>query len=164
MHGDAWFRTGDLMRKDESGYFYFVDRIGDTFRWKGENVSTTEVADLISAYPGVVEAVVYGVAIPGTEGRAGMAAMVVREDFDLVAFRQHLAERLPEYARPLFLRIRCEIEMTATFKPKKQNLSREGYDPNVTAHVIYFDDRVRQSFVKLDAVLYERLQNGNIRL
>ena len=164
MNGDAWFRTGDLMRKDESGYFYFVDRIGDTFRWKGENVSTTEVADLISVYPGVVEAVVYGVAVPGTEGRAGMAAMVVRDDFDLVAFRQHLAERLPEYARPLFLRIRCEIEMTATFKPKKQNLSREGYDPNVTAHVIYFDDRVRQCFVKLDAVLYERLQNGNIRL
>ncbi len=164
VNGDAWFRTGDLMRRDESGYFYFVDRVGDTFRWKGENVSTTEVADTISAYPGVIEAVVYGVAIPGTEGRAGMAAIVVSEDFDLVAFRQHLAERLPEYARPLFLRIRCEIEMTATFKPKKQDLSREGYDPNITADAIYFDDRVRQSFVKLDAVLYERLQNGNVRL
>ena len=164
VNGDAWFRTGDLMRKDESGYFYFVDRVGDTFRWKGENVSTTEVADLISAYPGVIEAVVYGVAIPGTEGRAGMAAVVVSEDFGLVAFRQHLAERLPEYARPLFLRIRGEIEMTATFKPKKQDLSREGYDPAVTADVIYFNDRVRQSFVKLDAVLYERLQTGNVRL
>ena len=160
VNGDAWFRTGDLMRKDESGYFYFVDRIGDTFRWKGENVSTTEVADLISAYPGVVEAVVYGVAVPGTEGRAGMAAVVVREDFDLVAFRQHLAERLPEYARPLFLRIRREIEMTATFKPKKQDLSREGYDPNATADVIYFNDRVRQAFVKLDAVLYERFKTA----
>ena len=152
------------MRRDESGYFYFVDRVGDTFRWKGENVSTTEVADTISAYPGVIEAVVYGVAIPGTEGRAGMAAVVVSEDFGLVAFRQHLAERLPEYARPLFLRIRGEIEMTATFKPKKQDLSREGYDPNITADVIYFNDRVRQSFVKLDAVLYERLQTGNVRL
>ena len=164
VNGDAWFRTGDLMRRDESGYFYFVDRVGDTFRWKGENVSTTEVADTISAYPGVIEAVVYGVAIPGTEGRAGMAAVVVSEDFGLVAFRQHLAERLPEYARPLFLRIRGEIEMTATFKPKKQDLSREGYDPNITADVIYFDDRVRQAFVKLDAVLYERLQTGNVRL
>ena len=164
VNGDAWFRTGDLMRKDESGYFYFVDRVGDTFRWKGENVSTTEVADTISAYPGVIEAVVYGVAIPGTEGRAGMAAVVVSQDFGLVAFRQHLAERLPEYARPLFLRIRGEIEMTATFKPKKQDLSREGYDPTITADVIYFDDRVRQSFVKLDAVLYERLQTGNVRL
>ena len=164
VNGDAWFRTGDLMRRDEKGYFYFVDRVGDTFRWKGENVSTTEVADTISAYPGVIEAVVYGVTIPGTEGRAGMAAIVVSEDFDLVAFRQHLAERLPEYARPLFLRIRGEIEMTATFKPKKQDLSREGYDPNITADVIYFDDRVRQAFVKLDAVLYERLQTGNVRL
>ena len=93
-----------------SGYFYFVDRVGDTFRWKGENVSTTEVADTISACPGVIEAVVYGVTIPGTEGRAGMAAVVVSQDFDLAAFRQHLAERLPEYARPLFLRIRGEIE------------------------------------------------------
>jgi fatty-acyl-CoA synthase len=164
VNGDAWFRTGDLMRRDEWGYFYFVDRVGDTFRWKGENVSTTEVADTISAYPGVIEAVVYGVAIPGTEGRVGMAAVVVSKDFGLVAFRQHLAERLPEYARPLFLRIRGEIEMTATFKPKKQDLSCEGYDPNITADVIYFDDRVRQSFVKLDAMVYERLQTGNVRL
>ena len=164
VNGDAWFRTGDLMRRDEKGYFYFIDRVGDTFRWKGENVSTTEVVDTISAYPGVIEAVVYGVAIHGTEGRAGMAAVVVSEDFGLVAFRQHLAERLPEYARPLFLRIRGEIEMTATFKPKKQDLSREGYDPNITADAIYFNDRVRQSFVRLDAVLYERLQTGKVRL
>jgi len=164
VNGDSWFRTGDLMRRDKSGYFYFVDRVGDTFRWKGENVSTTEVADTISAYPGVIEAVVYGVAIPGTEGRTGMGALVVSQGFDLTAFRQYLAERLPEYARPLFLRIRSEIEMTATFKPKKQDLSREGYDPAVTADVIYFDDRPRESFVKLDASLYERLQAGNVRL
>ena len=163
-NGDAWFRTGDLMRRDKSGYFYFVDRVGDTFRWKGENVSTTEVADTISAYPGVSEAVVYGVAMPGTEGRAGMATIVISQDFDLKAFQQHLAERLPDYARPLFLRIRGEIEMTATLKPKKQDLSREGYDPAVTADVIYFNDRVRQSFVKLDAGLYERLQTGSVRL
>ncbi len=103
--GDAWFRTGDLMRKDDKGYFYFVDRVGDTFRWKGENVSTTEVATKISAYPGVLEAIVYGVTIPGTEGRAGMVAVVAGEDFDLGAFHRHLAESLPDYARPLFLRI-----------------------------------------------------------
>src|SRR5207302_8978591 len=92
--GDAWFRTGDLMRKDEQGYFYFVDRIGDTFRWKGENVSTTEVTQMIAACPGVIDAVVYGVTVPGTEGRAGMAAVVVSSTFDLIAFRQGLA-RLP---------------------------------------------------------------------
>jgi fatty-acyl-CoA synthase len=163
-NGDAWFRTGDLMRKDEAGFFYFVDRVGDTFRWKGENVSTTEVADTITEYSGVIESVVYGVTIPGTEGRAGMAAVVVNRDFDLVAFRQHLSERLPEYARPLFLRLRGGIEATATFKPKKQDLAREGYDPTITADVIYFNDRVRQSFVKVDAILYDRLQTGNVRL
>jgi fatty-acyl-CoA synthase len=164
VNGDAWFRTGDLMRRDEKGYFYFVDRVGDTFRWKGENVSTTEVADTISAYSGVIEAVVYGVTIPGTEGRAGMAVLVVSQDFDLIVFRRHLAERLPEYARPLFLRIRGEIETTATFKPKKQDLAREGYDPVVTADAIYFNDRVSQSFVQVDAMLYERLQTGKVHL
>src|SRR6266851_324834 len=105
VNGDAWFRTGDLMRKDARGYFYFVDRVGDTFRWKGENVSTTEVAETVSACPGVIEAVVYGVTIPGTEGRAGMAAVITNRDFNMVAFRQHLAVCLPEYARPLFLRV-----------------------------------------------------------
>jgi fatty-acyl-CoA synthase len=163
VNGDAWFRTGDLMRRDEKGYFYFVDRLGDTFRWKGENVSTTEVADAIAAYPGVIEAVVYGVAIPGTEGRAGMAAVVVSEDFSLAAFRHYLGERLPEYARPLFVRIRSEIEKTATFKPKKHDLSREGYDPNITGDAIYFDDRVLQAFVKLDATLCEHIRTGNVR-
>jgi fatty-acyl-CoA synthase len=164
VNGDAWFRTGDLMRKDEAGYFYFVDRVGDTFRWKGENVSTTEVADTISACIGVIEAVVYGVTVPGAEGRAGMAAVVVSQDFDLIAFWQHLAERLPEYARPLFLRIRGEIETTATFKPKKHDLSRESYDPVMTADAVYFNDRLSRSFVKVDAMLYERLQTGSVRL
>ena len=81
--GDLWFRTGDLMRRDEHGYFYFVDRVGDTFRWKGENVSTNEVSEAINMAPGILEANVYGVHVPGSEGRAGMAALVVDGDFDL---------------------------------------------------------------------------------
>lgn len=162
--GDAWFRTGDLMRKDGRGYFYFVDRVGDTFRWKGENVSTTEVAATITACPGVVEAVVYGVAIPGAEGRAGMAAAVVGPGFDLAAYRRHLVAHLPEYARPLFLRVCGAIEATATFKPKKQDLAREGYDPATTADAIYFDDRLHQAFVKVDAALHERIRAGGVRL
>jgi fatty-acyl-CoA synthase len=93
-----------------------------------------------------------------------MAALVTNQDFDLIAFRKYLAERLPEYARPLFLRIRCEIETTATFKPKKQDLSREGYDPHVSDDAIYFDDQVRQAFVKLDAALYERILTADVRL
>ncbi|MFZ0676441.1 long-chain-acyl-CoA synthetase [Candidatus Binatus sp.] len=162
--GDAWFRTGDLMRRDESGFFYFVDRIGDTFRWKGENVSTTEVAAAVCAYPGVVEAVVYGVKIPGSEGRAGMVAAVVREGFDLNGFRQHLVERLPDYACPLFLRILAKIEATGTFKPNKQDLARESYNPSATADPIYVNDPLRMGFVKVDAEFYERIQRGNMRL
>src|SRR3981189_760089 len=98
------------MRKDERGYFYFVDRIGDTFRWKGENVATTEVSETICRFPGIREATVYGVAIPGTDGRAGMATIVTDDGLDLTAFRAHLVERLPDYARPVFVRVRDELE------------------------------------------------------
>ena len=162
--GDAWYRTGDLMRRDARGYFYFVDRIGDTFRWKGENVSTAEVAETIGACAGVVDAVVYGVAVPGTEGRAGMAAVVAGPDFSLAGLRQHLQERLPDYARPLFLRIRDGIAMTGTFKPQKQDLLRDGYDPAASTDALYFDDRQRQAFVALDAALHGRLKRGGLRL
>jgi fatty-acyl-CoA synthase len=162
--GDAWFRTGDLMRKDGKGYFYFVDRVGDTFRWKGENVSTAEVATKISAYSGVLEAIVYGVSIPGTEGRAGMAAVVAGKDFDLGVLYRHIAETMPDYARPLFLRICDRIETTATFKSKSQELAREGYNPDFAGGSVFFNDRARQAFVKLDGALYENLQAGEMRL
>ena len=161
--GDAWFRTGDLMRKDEHGYFYFVDRIGDTFRWKGENVATSEVSEAICAFPGVTAANVYGVAIPGTDGRAGMAALVTDGELDLAALRIHLIDRLPGYARPLFLRIRSEMEVTTTFKHTKDAFVRQGYDPTATTDVIYVDDRERDSFVRLDKALYDRIQSGQIR-
>ncbi|HUC64671.1 MAG TPA: long-chain-acyl-CoA synthetase [Stellaceae bacterium] len=162
--GDAWYRTGDLMRRDARGYFYFVDRIGDTFRWKGENVSTAEVAETIGACIGVVDAVVYGVAVPGTEGRAGMATIVAGPDFSLAGLRRHLAERLPEYARPLFLRVRDTIDMTGTFKPQKQDLLRDGYDPAASTDALYFHDQRRQAFVTLDAALHGRLKTGGLRL
>jgi fatty-acyl-CoA synthase len=162
--GDAWYRTGDLMRRDARGYFYFVDRIGDTFRWKGENVSTAEVAETIGACAGVVDAVVYGVAVPGTEGRAGMAAIVAGPEFSLAGLRRHLEERLPDYARPLFLRIRDTIALTGTFKPQKQDLRRDGYDPAASTDALYFDDRRRQAFVTLDATLHGHLKSGDLRL
>jgi fatty-acyl-CoA synthase len=162
--GDAWFRSGDLMRRDAAGFFYFVDRIGDTFRWKGENVSTTEVAEVAAAYPGVAEAIVYGVTVPGAEGRAGMAAIVAAPDFDLAGYAQHLAARLPEYARPLFLRFRETIEMTSTFKPRRNDLARDGYDPARTTDALYFSDRSTQTFVKIDAAFLTRINSGEIRL
>ena len=160
--GDAWFRTGDLMRRDEKGYFYFIDRVGDTFRWKGENVATTEVSELINAFPGVTEASVYGVAIPGSDGRAGMTAIVVDPSFDLAEFAKYLESQLPHYARPLFLRICPAIEATATFKPKKSDLMRQGYDPTVTGDPIYFNDSKRRAFVRLDGPLYDRIQKGKL--
>jgi fatty-acyl-CoA synthase len=162
--GDAWFRTGDLMRKDAQGYFYFVDRIGDTFRWKGENVSTSEVAEAIARCPGVLDAAVYGVMIPGTDGRAGMAALVVADDFDLAALRRHIDTSLPTYARPVFLRVRSELETTATFKHKKDELARAGYDPSASAEAIWFNDPQQQAYVRVDAPLFARIQSGQARV
>lgn len=162
--GDAWVRTGDLMRKDESGYFYFVDRIGDTFRWKGENVATSEVEETICRFPGVGQANVYGVEITGHDGRAGMAALVVEESFDLAAFREYLGARLPNYARPLFLRIRSEIETTGTFKLTKNGLAREGFIPTGVVDVLFFNHTDQSAFVRLDQSLYNRIQCGEIRI
>jgi fatty-acyl-CoA synthase len=162
-HGDIWFRTGDLMRQDKDGYFYFVDRVGDTFRWKGENVSTSEVAEAITAVPGVVEANIYGVKVPGRDGRAGMAAIVITHStFDLATLHRFLADRLPIYARPLFLRIRGESDITATFKQKKFDLVRQGFDPGQTEDAIYFNDPRARGFVRIDAALYQKIVSGEI--
>jgi fatty-acyl-CoA synthase len=162
--GDAWFRTGDLMRMDERGFYYFVDRIGDTFRWKGENVATSEVAAAILSYAGITEATVYGVPLPGTEGAAGMAALVADPTVDLSQLRAHLMQRLPAYARPLFLRLKDRIAVTSTFKHAKADLAREGFDPAATRDVIYFDDPEQQAYVPLDAALYQSIVAGKVRL
>ncbi len=162
--GDAWFRTGDLMRRDKRGYFFFVDRIGDTFRWKGENVSTAEVAEAICRFGGIRDATVYGVAVPGHEGRAGMAAIMADQAVDLAALRAHLRALLPGYARPLFLRVRREIEMTMTFKQKKTDLVAQGFDPSATSDATFFDDPRQQAYVRIDPALYRALVDGKIRL
>ncbi|HEV2207682.1 MAG TPA: long-chain-acyl-CoA synthetase [Verrucomicrobiae bacterium] len=162
--GDAWFRTGDLMRRDEKGFFYFIDRLGDTFRWKGENVSTSEVSQAICGFPGVRLANCYGVRVPGAEGRAGMAAVVTEAGLNLAAFRLHLVNLLPGYACPLFLRIVDDLPVTGTFKLAKQDLVRAGYNPRETANRVFFNDPVKGAFVPLDEELYERLQRGQIRL
>ena len=162
--GDAWFRTGDLMRQDEKGFFYFVDRVGGSFRWKGENVSTLEVHEAIASCPGVVDAHVYGVKVPGAEGRAGMAALEIGGDFDLAILHAHLAERLPDYARPLFLRLREKLELTETFKPKTFRLASEGFDPDVITDALYFDDPNGKAYARLDQTIFDRIAAGRIRL
>lgn len=162
--GDAWMRSGDLMRKDARGFYYFVDRIGDTFRWKGENVSTFEVARALFACPGVLDANVYGVAVAGYEGRAGMAALAVDASFDLAAFKRHIGVTLPAYARPIFLRLRERLEITETFKHKKQMLAAQGFDPRGIDEALWFAAPGRDTFVRLDAELYARIVAGAFRL
>jgi fatty-acyl-CoA synthase len=162
--GDRWYRTGDLMRRDARGFYYFVDRVGDTFRWKGENVATGEVQMALCACRGVLEAVAYGVRVPGSDGRAGMAALVVGPGFDLQTLRAELESRLPEYARPVFLRIVASLEATGTFKPKKQELQDAGFDPARVADALYFDDRRRGSYVALDARLHAEILAGGVRV
>jgi fatty-acyl-CoA synthase len=153
--GDRWFRTGDLMRRDAAGFYYFVDRLGDTFRWKGENVSTSEVEAVLTACPGVVQAVVYGVEIPGTEGRAGMAALVVTEAFTLPALRATAWPLLAPYARPLFIRLCTAIAATGTFKPLRAALARDGYA--AASDPVWFDDQQEAAFVPCDPALIATL-------
>jgi len=162
--GDAWFRSGDLLRRDAEGYFYFIDRIGDTFRWKGENVSTTEVSEVMSVFAGIHEANVYGVEVPGHEGRAGMAAIVCDEDLNLTDLRLYLAAHLPDYARPLFVRIRGEIDATATFKQRKIGLMKDGFDPANISDALFFDDPRARAYVRLDDALYAQIVSGELRL
>jgi len=162
--GDAWYRTGDLMRQDRAGFYYFVDRLGDNYRWKGENVATEEVADVLRGCPGLIEAVVYGVAVPGAEGRAGMAAITVDAGFNLAALRGHIDTHLPDYARPVFLRIGRAIAATATFKPAKALLAAEGYCPAGSDDAIYIDDRTAGAFVLVDEEMQERIVSGLMRL
>jgi fatty-acyl-CoA synthase len=162
--GDAWFRTGDLMRLDEQGFFHFVDRVGDTFRWKGENVATSEVNDAIRECKGMIDATTYGVEVAGHDGRAGMSAIVIGEDFDLAAFADHLATRLPVYAHPLFLRISASLDATETFKQKKHLLAREGFDPVAVADPLYFRNPVSGAYQPLEADDHARIIGGGMRV
>lgn len=163
VKGDLWFRTGDLMRMDADGYVYFADRIGDTFRWKGENVSTSEVEIAISAVPDVTQAIVYGVQVPGQDGRAGMAA-ITPEGVDLKALYAHLAANLPAYARPVFLRLKAELETTGTMKYRKVDLVKDGFDPAATTDPIFVADNDARSYQRITPELFQKINSGGIRL
>lgn len=162
--GDAWMRSGDLMRRDARGFFYFVDRVGDTFRWKGENVATAEVAQAIAAYPGVVDVTVYGVAVPGRDGRAGMTAIVADDCFDIAGLYAHLSAQLPAYARPLFLRLSHGLRVTETFKHRKRELAEEGFDPRAIGDAVFFASCERSIYAALDLALYEKILAGAVPL
>lgn len=158
--GDRWFRSGDLVRFDEEGYFYFVDRIGNTFRWKSENVSTEEVATVLSGFPGPEIVNVYGVSVPRTEGRAGMVALTYadRSAFDPVAFYRFATEKLAHYAVPLFVRLSGQADMTTTFKLRKVELQRAGYDPaGVDGDPLFVADPQAGAYVPLTPDALDRL-------
>ncbi len=161
--GDAWFRTGDLMRQDEEGYFYFVDRVGDTFRWKGENVSTGEVAGLLSGIAGVKEATVYGVKVGDQDGRAGMASLVVGSGFEIKDLAAAVDAELPAYARPVFIRLEPEIEVTGTFKYRKVDLVNDGFDPAKIDRPLYVRD-AEKGYVKLTKTLFNKINSGAMRV
>jgi len=160
--GDAWFRTGDLMRQDKDGYLYFVDRIGDTFRWKGENVSTSEVAEYCASAPGVAEAIVYGIPVVNHDGKAGMVALITREGFDLAAFKAHVDAHLPVYARPRFVRLLTEVETTGTFKYKKMDLVNEGCDLTRVHDPLFVC--AHDAYEPLTPELHNAIETGQLRL
>ena len=162
--GDAWLRTGDLMRLDARGFFRFVERVGEGFRWKGENVSAAEVAAVVQACPGVEAAAVYGVAVPHADGRAGMAAIVAGPDFALGELHARLAQALPAYARPLFVRIVPQLPATETFKTASQRLAAESFDPGRISDPLYVEDAARGAYAPLGLPLFARIARGELRL
>lgn len=162
--GDAWFRTGDLMKQDRDGYLYFVDRIGDTFRFKGENVSTSEVSECCARAEGVDEAIVYGVPVPHYDGKAGMVSLIVSEGFNIDAFADHVQTHLPVYARPRFVRLLQEVETTGTFKYKKMDLVQQGFDPKLITDPLYVMASEESGYKALDPACFDRVESGQYRL
>jgi fatty-acyl-CoA synthase len=148
QEGDAYWSSGDLLRFDEDGYFYFVDRIGDTYRWKSENVSTQEVADALGDLAGLELINVYGVQVPEHEGRAGMAAVLMQPGhaFDPEALYRLTEARLPRYAAPIFVRVSAAADLTSTFKLRKVDLQRQGYSPSAFSDPLYVRDESTRSY------------------
>ncbi|MFN3815607.1 long-chain-acyl-CoA synthetase [Brevundimonas sp.] len=160
--GDAWFRTGDLMKQDSDGYFYFIDRIGDTYRWKGENVSTSEVEQRLAEAPGVREVIAYGVEVPGHDGRAGMITVVPDGRFGVKKFAAFVNEELPHFARPVFVRVARELETTGTFKYRKVDLVKDGFDPAMADDVHVRDEK--GAYTRLKPETYAAIMKGGARL
>uniref|UniRef100_A0A7N8WQ08 long-chain-fatty-acid--CoA ligase n=1 Tax=Mastacembelus armatus TaxID=205130 RepID=A0A7N8WQ08_9TELE len=162
---DSVYLSGDVLVMDELGYMYFRDRGGDTFRWRGENVSTTEVEGILSTLLGQTDVAVYGVAVPGVEGKAGMAAIAdVTGCFDCSDFLQKVQRALPPYARPVFLRISPRVDTTGTFKIQKTRLQREGYDPRLTTDHIYLLNTRAARYEAVDEELYGAVMEGRMSL
>jgi len=161
--GDMWFNSGDLVRDLGYRHAQFVDRLGDTFRWKGENVSTSEVEKVINGFPQVSESTAYGVLIPGTEGRAGMAAIIPFTDFekfDVTGFAEMIRRSLPAYAVPKFLRLKTKFETTGTHKIKKNILRDEGFNPGIVTDPLFVLLPGRSGYEPLTPEIYREIEEG----
>jgi citronellyl-CoA synthetase len=160
--GDVWFNTGDLLRDIGCDHAQFVDRLGDTFRWKGHNVSTTEVEEVLNVFDQVLMSSVYGVQIPGTEGRAGMAAIVPSisiENFDFKTLTDIFRQNLTSYAIPIFLRFQSKIFITPTFKLKKVKLKKQGFDLEKIEDPLYIMLPGEFEYTPLTKSIYDNIQN-----
>lgn len=162
QQGDVWWTSGDLLRCDEDGYCWFVDRIGDTFRWKSENVSTMEVSDALGDFNGLDAITVYGVQVPGHGGRAGMAALVMNDgaQFEPKAFWDMAIARLPRYAAPQFVRLMDTPDMTGNYKLRKVDLQKQGYDSRQTSDPLFVRNDKLQTYVPLTATAVEEALRG----
>ena len=165
--GDAYFLSGDILRMDEEGFLYFCDRTGDTFRWKGENVSTTEVEAVISKILELRDVVVYGVEIPGMEGRAGMAAIVDSDDektLNLDNLAQQLYLSLPSYAVPVFIRVIKSADLTGTYKLQKVRLRNEGFSQEQVSDPLFILDPGQKAYTPFTPEMHQQLVSGAMRL
>ncbi|XP_014401301.1 PREDICTED: long-chain fatty acid transport protein 1 [Myotis brandtii] len=163
--GDSAYLSGDVLVMDELGYMYFRDRSGDTFRWRGENVSTTEVEGVLSRLLGQTDVAVYGVAVPGVEGKAGMAAIAdPHGQLSPNALYQELQKVLAPYARPIFLRLLPQMDTTGTFKIQKTRLQHEGFDPSQTSDRLFFLDLKQGHYLPLDQGVYTQICSGSFSL
>jgi fatty-acyl-CoA synthase len=163
--GDCWFNTGDLVRDQGFRHIAFIDRVGDTFRWKAENVATTEVEAQIQSFSDVLEAVVYGVEVPNTDGRAGMASLILAhgKKFNPITFYQHIKHHLPDYAVPLFVRLGDHHEVTGTFKIKKNDLKKQGFKPLHEHDAIYVLMDRTLGYQRLDDTILTAIEQGQVR-
>ncbi|OLN97889.1 Isopenicillin N epimerase component 1 [Colletotrichum chlorophyti] len=170
--GDCYYRTGDSMRRDSEGRWFFLDRLGDTYRWKGENVSTAEVSEVLGNYPGVNEAVVYGVELPGHDGKAGAAALHIAPDrkpsFDFADFLRYSRSQLPRYAVPIFIRLLNETTASHNNKQNKVPLKNEGVDPSKVAgsdQILWIEKHGKgNTYVPFTPKDWESLSGGRARL
>ncbi|TFF88266.1 MAG: long-chain-acyl-CoA synthetase, partial [Promethearchaeota archaeon] len=165
--GDSWANNGDLLRDQGCNHAQFIDRLGDTFRWKGHNVSTFEVEQILNSYPEIKISTVYGVKVPGTGGKAGMAAIIPKnkvEEINFNDFFNYLSKDLPKYAIPLFLRFKSDLSITSTFKLKKKDLRKQNFNPNDMEDVFYFLEPGKNQYIKLDNEIYRNILDQKFKL